>query len=99
MSVVEYTAGSYRDGPAMSMDYYNSPTPVYTTIPEGTYVKRIVSNTQVELGVNGSRLNEGVTVNALQNSTTVDLYFVYEKGIWADTLPTTVTVGPESEGS
>ena len=43
-------------------------------------------------------MTEGVTVNALQNSTTIDLYFVYENGIWADTLPTTVTVGPESEG-
>ncbi|BCU93992.1 MAG: hypothetical protein CM15mV3_2780 [Caudoviricetes sp.] len=54
--------------------------------------------TQIELGVNGSRLNEGVTVNALQNSTTIDLYFKYEKGIWADTLPNTVTVGPEVDG-
>jgi hypothetical protein len=98
MSVVEYTAGSYRDGDNAPGLLGNSPTPVYTTIPQGTYVKRIVSNTQVELGVNGSRLTEGVTVNALQNSTTIDLYFVYENGIWADTLPTTVTVGPESEG-
>ena len=72
-------------------------TQLVTNIPAGTYVKRIVSNTQIELGVNGSRLNEGNTVNALQTSTTTELYFVYEKGIWADTLPTTVTVGPESE--
>jgi len=70
----------------------------FSNIPEGTYVKRIVSNTQVELGVNGSRLAEGNTVNALQSSTTTDLYFVYESGIWADTLPTTVTVGPEIDG-
>ena len=98
MSVVEYTAGSYRDGDNAPGLLGNSPTPVYTTIPEGTYVKRIVSNTQVELGVNGSRLNEGVTVNALQNSTTIDLYFKYEKGIWADTLPNTVDVGPEVDG-
>ena len=98
MSVVEYTAGSYRDGDNAPGLLGSSPTPVYTTIPEGTYVKRIVSNTQVELGVNGSRLNEGVTVNALQNSTTVDLYFKYEKGIWADTLPNTVDVGPEVDG-
>ena len=98
MSVVEYTAGSYRDGDNAPGLLGSSPTPVYTTIPQGTYVKRIVSNTQVELGVNGSRLTEGVTVNALQNSTTIDLYFKYENGIWADTLPTTVTVGPETEG-
>ena len=85
MSVVEYTAGSYRDADNAPGLLGSSPTPVYTTIPQGTYVKKIVSNTQVELGVKGSRLTEGVTVNALQNSTTIDLYFVYENGIWADT--------------
>ena len=73
-------------------------TPIYTNIPEGTYVKRIVSNTQVELGVKGSRLTEGNIVNALQTSSTTDLYLVYANGIWADTLPNTVTVGPENEG-
>ena len=56
-------------------------TPIYTNIPEGTYVKRIVSNTQVELGVKGSRLTEGNTVNALQTSSTTDLYLVYANGI------------------
>ena len=67
MSVVEYTAGSYRDGDNAPGLLGSSPTPVYTTIPQGTYVKRIISNTQIELGVKGSRLTEGVTVNALQN--------------------------------
>ena len=43
-------------------------------------------------------MTEGNTVNALQTSSTTELYFVYEKGIWADKLPTTVTVGPEDEG-
>ena len=98
MSVTEYTPDSYRDNDGAPGLLGSNPTPVYTNIPEGTYVKNIISNTQVELGVKGSRLSEGVTVNALQNSTTVELYFVYENGIWADTLPNTVTVGPESEG-
>ncbi len=69
-----------------------------SNIPAGTYVKRIVSNTQIELGVNGSRLTEGNTVNALQTSSSTELYFVYEKGIWADTLPTTKIVGPAGTG-
>ena len=94
MSVVEYTAGSYRDGDNLSMDCYRIMQLHLYKIPEGTYVKRIISNTQIELGVNGSRLTEGNTVNALQTSSTTDLYFKYRNGIWADTLPTTVTVGP-----
>ena len=60
--------------------------------------RRIVSNTQIELGVNGSRLTEGNTVNALQTSSSTELYFVYEQGIWADTLPTTKIVGPAGTG-
>ena len=38
-------------------------TQLVSNIPAGTYVKRIVSNTQIEFGVNGSRLTEGNTVN------------------------------------
>ena len=102
MSVVEYDNSRGQTDPAnpafVNGLLQDNATPIYTNIPEGTYVKRIVSNTQVELGVNGSRLTEGNTVNALQTSSTTDLYFVYAKGIWADTLPTTVTVGPENEG-
>jgi len=67
-----------------------------TNIPAGTYVKRIVSNTEIELGVANSRFNVGNTVNALQTSTTVNLYFTLEKGQWANALPKTVDVGPES---
>jgi len=67
-----------------------------TNIPAGTYVKRIISNTEIELGVANSRFDVGNTVNALQTSTTVNLYFTFDKGQWANTLPKTVTVGPES---
>ena len=102
MSVVEYDNSRGQTDPAnpafVNGLLQDNATPIYTNIPEGTYVKRIVSNTQIELGVNGSRLNEGNTVNALQTSSTTDLYFVYSKGIWADTLPDTVIVGPEADG-
>jgi hypothetical protein len=67
-----------------------------TNIPAGTFVKRIISNTEIELGVANSRFDFGATVNALQTSNTVNLYFALEKGQWADSLPKTVTVGPES---
>ena len=68
--------------------------PVYTTIGQNVFVKRIVNNTQIELGVENSRFEFGQTVNANQSSSTIDLFFVFENGQWADTLPKTVTVGP-----
>ena len=102
MSVVEYENPRGQTDPAnpafVNGLLQDNATPIYTNIPEGTFVKRIVSNTQIELGVANSRLTEGNTVNALQTSSTTDLYFVYESGIWADTLPSTVTVGPEADG-
>ena len=102
MNVTEYDNPRGQTDPAnpafVNGLLQDNATAIYTNIPEGTYVKRIVSNTQVEIGVNGSRLNEGNTVNALQTSSTTDLYFVYGSGIWADTQPTTVTVGPEIDG-
>ena len=67
-----------------------------STIPPDTFVKRIVSGTQIELGSIGSRLESGQTVTAIQTSSSKKLYFTFENGQWADTLPKTVTVGPES---
>ena len=94
MSVVEYTPASYDVAGAPGL-LGSNPTAVETTIPAGTYVKRIVSNSQVELGTYGSRLNDGTTVNALlTNSGNINLYFVLSEGSWADTEPTTVNVGP-----
>ena len=90
------------------VEYANTPTPfvngllqanavpVYTNITEGTYVKRIVDGTRIELGVANARLTTGNTVNALQTSTSTKLYFTYSKGQWADTLPNIVRVGPAS---
>ena len=98
MSVKEYDNSNPVNPAYVNGLLQSGATPVYTNVPEGAYVKRIVSNTQIELGVEFSRLNEGNTVNALQTSTTTELYFVYENGVWADTLPTTVTVGPEADG-
>ena len=101
--IIGMSVKEYDDTDPVNPAYVNGllqsgATQLVSNIPAGTYVKRIVSNTQIELGVNGSRLTEGNTVNALQTSTTTELYFVYEKGIWADTLPTTKIVGPEGTG-
>jgi hypothetical protein len=91
MRVVEYanTPTPYVNGLLQ-----NGAVPIYTNIPKDTFVKRIVSNTTIELGVANSRFTSGNTVNALQTSTTTKLYFTFEKGAWANTLPQRVTVGP-----
>ena len=100
MSVVEYlnprgasdpNTPAYVDGVLQS-----NAVATYTNIPEGAFVKRIVSNSVIEIGVENSRLDNGLTVNAQQTSSSVDLHFEYAKGVWADTLPATVTVGPAS---
>ena len=98
MSVKEYDNSNNVSPAYVNGLLQSGATPLYNNIPEGAYVKRILSNTTVELGVNNSRLEEGNTVNAQLTSSTTELYFVYEEGIWADTLPTTVTVGPENTG-
>ena len=95
MSVKEYDNTNPVNPAYVNGLLQSGATPVYSNIPEGAYVKRIVSNTEIELGVENSRLDTGNLVNALQTSSSTELYFVYEKGIWADTEPTTVTVGPE----
>ena len=71
-------------------------TEINTNIPLNTYVKRIISSSQIELGVDNSRFDTGSTVSAQQTSSTVSLYFSFPKGQWADTLPKTVVVGPAS---
>ena len=93
MRIVEYanTPTPYVNGLLQ-----NGAVPIYTNIPKDTFVKRIVSGTTIELGVANSRFTTGNTVNALQTSTTTKLYFTFEKGAWANTLPKTVIVGPEN---
>ncbi|MGA1402631.1 MAG: hypothetical protein ACO312_05780, partial [Candidatus Nanopelagicaceae bacterium] len=98
MSVKEYDNSNPVSPAYVNGLLQSGATQLTSNIPDGAYVKRIVSNTEIELGVAGSRLDTGNLVNALQTSTTTELYFVYEHGIWADTEPTTVTVGPESSG-
>jgi hypothetical protein len=93
MRVVEYASSPT---PYVNGLLQGSAVPIYTNIPKDTFVKRIVSNTTIELGVANSRFDTGNTVNALQSSTTTKLYFTYEKGAWANILPQRVTVGPEN---
>ncbi|MAH09389.1 MAG: hypothetical protein CL961_06935, partial [Euryarchaeota archaeon] len=64
--------------------------PIYTNIPENTYIKRKIGSTQIELGVENARLDTGATVPVIgPGGNNITLYFTLEKGQWADTLPTT----------
>ena len=82
MRVNEYNPNAFVDSKLVS-----GATPITSNIPAGTYIKRIVDSSRIELGQAGSRLNTGNTVNALQNSTSAFLYFVLEEGVWASLLP------------
>ena len=98
MSVAEYDETDPVNPAYVNGLLQDGATRNFANIPEETYVKRIVSNTEIELGIRGSKLDQGASVLAQVNSTTTNLYFVFPQGSWADTEPTTVTVGPESEG-
>jgi hypothetical protein len=99
--IIGMTVTEYDDTDPSAPAYVNGvlqtgSTPVYTTIGQNVYVKRIINNTEIELGVENSRLDFGQTINAQQSSGTIDLFFDFPSGQWADTLPKTVIVGPES---
>ena len=98
MKVVEYDETDLVNPAYVNGLLQDGASAIYGNIPEETYVKRIVSNTEIELGIRGSRFEQGASVLAQATSTTTNLYFTFPQGSWADTEPTTVVVGPESEG-
>ena len=108
MRVEEYLASAYRtaDGaPGLLRDEAKDPATkanylVTDTIPAETYVKEIIDSTTIRLGVKDSRLETGNSVVAKDTFSAggaLHLHFMLEEGAWADTLPQTVTVAPESE--
>ena len=87
MLVAQYSPQSFTNG-----RLNEGATPLTSNITSGTYIKRIVNNTTIELGVFGSKLDEGATKNALQNSSTAWLYFTLPFGAWNsnhNTIPNT----------
>ena len=90
MRVVQYNNNDVTNGLLNA-----NANPVESTIQANSFVKRIVSSTEIELGVQNSRFDFGSTINAQQTNTNgLGLYFTFEQGQWADTLPKTVIVGP-----
>ena len=65
-------------------------SPIYTNIPQDTFIKRKIGTTHVELGKADARLTTGETVPVQgPGGSNITLYFTMEQGQWADTLPTT----------
>ena len=93
MKATTYQPGSYVNGLLQ-----DGSIPDYLILPPDTYVKRIIDNTQIELGTVFSRFDTGATQAPANTSSTVDIYFTFESGQWADTLPKTVVVGPAGTG-
>ncbi len=81
MRVAEYTSASFTNGLLNS-----TPTLITSNIPLNTFIKKIVDGTTIELGVSGSKLEQGLTVNALLSSSSLDLYFDYQTASWATNI-------------
>jgi hypothetical protein len=79
MTVAEYTTSSFLNG-----ELIQTPTVITSNITSGTYIKNVINSTTIELGAVGSRLTEGASKNALQNSSNSWLYFTLPQGAWDD---------------
>lgn len=82
MSVVEYAPASFTNNKLNV-----GASAITTNIPAGTFIKRILDDSRIELGTTGSKLTTGTTVNALQNSSTAWLYFDLPAGAWSAIAP------------
>ena len=83
MSVAEYNPSDFTNNKLIA----GRPA-ITTNIPANTYIKRIVDDQRIELGVIGSKLATGNVVNAQQTSTTAFLYFDYQDAAWSSIQPT-----------
>ena len=84
MKVEEYAPSSFNSDGQLT-----SGSAITTNIPAGTYIKKLVGNDSIEIGVENARLTTGNTVVATATNTNATLYFTFTKGQWADTIPST----------
>ena len=62
---------------------------VTTAISSNTYIKKIISSTQFELGEKGSKLNVGLTKKPFSGSN-ANLFFSFDEGTWSSALDPSV---------
>jgi hypothetical protein len=97
MRVVEYDPSDFTNGLLNT-----SNTPIYTNIPQNSFIKNIISDTQIELGIPGAKLNSGSTRNATGSVSGAFLYFTLENPAWASISPAvdiTITQDAQVDGN
>ena len=97
MRVVEYDPSDFSNG---KLNISN--TPIYTNIPENSFIKNIISDTQIELGIPGAKLTSGSSRNAVGSVTGAFLYFTLENPAWATISPSvdeTITQDAQVDGN
>ena len=82
MRVVEYDPSDFTNGLLNTNN-----TPIYTNIPQNTFIKNIISDTQIELGIPGGKLNSGNSRTATGSVSGAFLYFTLENPAWAGVTP------------
>ena len=84
MRVEEYAPSDFTNGRLNA-----GATAITTNIPVNTFIKRIISDTQIELGIPGAKLTTGATRPAIGTGTnSAYLHFDLENGAWSSITPT-----------
>ena len=97
MRVVEYDPSDFTNGLLNS-----TATPIYTNVPQNAFIKQIISDTQIELGIPGAKLTAGSTRNATGSVSGAFLYFTLENPAWASISPSvdpTITQDAQLDGN
>ena len=97
MRVVEYDPSDFTNGLLNATN-----TPIYTNVPQNAFIKQIISDTQIELGIPGAKLNQGSTRNATGSVSGAFLYFTLENPAWASISPSvdpTITQDAQLDGN
>jgi len=84
MKVEEYAQGDFTADNQLT----SGATLITSNIAADTYVKQIIDDQRIELGVRGSRLVTGNIVTCNQTSSSTYLWFTFDSGTWADVAPT-----------
>ncbi|AMO43039.1 tail protein [Cyanophage S-RIM32] len=78
MTIAEYSPSDFTNGRLNSGAVANQ-----ANIPANAFVKRIISDTQLEMGVPGAKLNSGPTVEAVGDTSSAYVYFdMPNNGAW-----------------
>ena len=98
MRVDEYTPSDFTNGLLNS-----GGTPLYNNIPANSFIKQIISDSQIELGIPGARLDQGSVRNAVGTAnSSAWLYFTLPNAAWSSITPTsdpTITQDTQVDGN